>query len=110
MSIQHKDLASGRWQELTFLEQMANVGSEVERTVKWRQKGNPEYARLAFERTLELLDLTIQDIKNKNRLREILRVREALADHFFFSNVYNTTEQIWRNYFISFAIAAKKFD
>lgn len=110
MSLQHKDLAAGRWQELSFFEQMANIGSEVERTVKWRQKGNHEYARLAFERALELLDLTIQDIKNKTRLREVVRVREALADHFVFNNEYNTTDQLWRNYFFNFTYAVKVGD
>ncbi len=29
MNYQHKKLAEGEWQKLSFLEQMANVGSEV---------------------------------------------------------------------------------
>ena len=29
MSIKHKELAAGRWNQLSFLEQMANIGSEV---------------------------------------------------------------------------------
>ena len=107
MNFQHKELAEGRWQTLSFLEQMANVGSEIERTIQWKQKGNPEYARMAFERALELIDLTIQDMKNRSRLREIVRVREALADHFFFNNTYNSTAQLWRNYFFNFAYAAR---
>jgi len=36
MNIQHKELAAGRWNKLSFVEQMANVGSEVERTINWR--------------------------------------------------------------------------
>lgn len=35
----------------------------------------------AFERALELLDLTAADPKNQSRLRELRRVREALSDH-----------------------------
>jgi hypothetical protein len=31
MSHAHPELAAGRWNSLSFLEQMANVGSEVER-------------------------------------------------------------------------------
>jgi hypothetical protein len=107
MNAQHTGLAAGRWREMSFLEQMANTGSEIERTIHWRLKGNSDYSQRAFERALELLDLSIQDSKNKNRLREIVRVREALADHFFFSNTYKTTDQSWHDYFFSFAYAAQ---
>ena len=107
MSIQHKELASGRWLSLTLMEQLANVGSEIERTIKWKQKGNSEYSAKAFDRALELLDLTIQDVKNRLRLKEILRVREALADHFVFENSYKTTETSWQKYFLGFTYAAR---
>ena len=50
MNIQHKQLAGGRWLELTFFEQMANIASEVERTISWKNKNNQEYSRLAFFR------------------------------------------------------------
>ena len=103
----HKDLASGRWRELSFFEQMANIGSEIERTITWKRKKNREYERLAFERALELLDLSIADAKNRSRLREIVRVREALADFFAFDNEYKTTERLWQKYFYSFAYAAR---
>jgi len=107
MSVQHKDLAEGRWCTLSFLEQMAHVGSEVERTVSWKQKGNRPYMEMAFDRALELLDLTIADAKNRSRLREIVRVREALADFFMFTNEYGSSDRVWRNYFRGFAYAAR---
>jgi hypothetical protein len=104
---QHKELAAGRWHSLTFFEQMAHIGSEIERTIKWIKKGNSEYSTLAFIRALELIDLTITDKKNKTRLKELTRAREILADHFFFNNSYNTTDQQWSNYFLSFTFAAR---
>lgn len=104
--IMHKDLAAGRWFELSLMEQLANVGSEIERTILWKKKGNLEYSQKAFERGLELLDLTISDPKNKLRLREITRAREALVDHFVFDNEYASTDEIWHNYFYSFNYAA----
>lgn len=107
MSPIHKELAAGRWQTLTFFEQMGNIGSEVERTVSWNNKGNLEYGRLAFERALELIDLTPADPRNRRRMREIARVREALCGHFAFDNSYNTTDQSWRKYFFAFAFAAR---
>lgn len=105
--MQHTDLTNDRWQKFSFFEQMANIGSEVERTIKWKNKENLEYSQLAFERALELLDLTISDPKNKKRLKEILRVREALADYFAFNNEYKSTDKSWQNYFYAFNFAAR---
>jgi hypothetical protein len=107
MEYQHKNLAGEKWQSLTFFEQMANVGSEVERTIKWRNKGNAQYCRMAFERALELLDFTISDPKNIKKLKELVRLREALADYFAFDNEYQSTDKIWQNYFYAFNFAAR---
>lgn len=107
MSVIHKDLAAGRWAKLSFFEQMANVGSEIERTIKWKHKGNDKYSQMAFERAFELLDLTISSAKTYSRLKELVRVREVLADHFIFKNTYGSTEQSWKNYFFSFTNAAQ---
>lgn len=108
MNYQHKSLASGRWFKMTFFEQMANIGSEVERTILWREK-NKEYSQKAFERALELVDLTISDDKNKNKskLKELTRMREALADYFTFENQYQSSDKSWRNYFYGFNYAAR---
>lgn len=107
MSPQHKELAAGRWNQLTFLEQMANIGSEIERTISWKKKGRPEISGRAFERALELIDLTIADLKNRPRLKELLRVREAVSDHFYFENSYQSTPESWQRYFGSFLIATR---
>ncbi len=104
---QHKELAQGRWFTMPLCEQMANVGSEIERTIKWRNKGNDEYSRMAFFRALELLDLTIADPRHRGRLKEICRTREALADKFYFDNTYKSTDESWRKYFLQFTIAAR---
>jgi hypothetical protein len=102
MSYQHSELAAGRWFQLSFAEQMSNVGSEVERTISWKAKGRLDFSERAFERALELLDLSVADVKNRSRLRELLRVREALSDHFVFDNFYQSSEESWQRYFRSF--------
>jgi hypothetical protein len=107
MNIQHKNLADGHWNELSFFEQMANVGSEVERTISWKKKENAEYSQLALERALELLDFSRSDKKNKKRLREISRVREAIVDHFFGENEYASSDESWQKYFYAFNYAAR---
>jgi hypothetical protein len=107
MNYQHKQLSEGRWREFTFFEQMAHIGSEIDRTIRWKQKGNSEYSTLAFWRALELIDLTISSARTAPRLKELTRTREALADHFVFSNEYGTTDECWKKYFFCFAYAAQ---
>ena len=107
MNYQHKQLAAGRWKKLSFFEQMANIGSEVERTIGWKKKGNNTYSNLAFERALELLDFTIDTCNQRSKLKELTRLRECLVDYFLYDNIYNSTEQSWHTYFYAFAYAAQ---
>ncbi len=108
MSYQHKDLATGRWGKLSFLEQMANIGSEVERALNWRTKNNTDYSQRAFERSLELIDLTLESVKGFTYLKEIARMREAIVDYFFGTNQFMSTETSWRKYFSQFTYAARR--
>ena len=107
MNRQHRELAAGRWNQLSFAEQMANIGSEIERTIKWKEKGRPDISGRAFERALELIDLTVADSKNRERLKELLRVREAVSDHFYFDNFYRSTPESWQCYFNAFLMSAR---
>ncbi len=103
----HKDLSPERWFTLSLLEQLANVGCDVERSINWKKQGNSEYSQHAFERALELLDLTIADPKNSGpRRKELLRVREALIDYLIYDNEYATTDEFWHDYFFQFNYAA----
>jgi len=108
MSYQHKDLAAGRWSQLSFLEQMANIGSEVERALNWRIKKNTDYAQKAFERALELIDLTLDNDKNYAHLREIARMREAIVDYFSGVNQFVSSDGSWRKYFLPFTYASRR--
>lgn len=105
--MQHQQLSDGRWFELSFLEQMANVGSEVERAISWGKKNNKEYSQLAMNRSLELLSLTIDDKKNNNRLKEIIRVYEVLNDYFYGENNFKSSNELWQKYFYNFAYAVR---
>ncbi len=101
MSYQYKQVEE-RWFRFSLPEQLANVGSEVIRAINWKEKGKEEYFRKAAIRAFELLDLTIKDKKNINRLKEILRLRELLADFLWFDNRYNSTADSFRKYFYAF--------
>ncbi|MBR4474615.1 MAG: hypothetical protein IKS55_13370 [Oscillospiraceae bacterium] len=86
--IRHKEIAkSGRWTELPFAQQVANIGSEVFRAGKWKAKGKTERAQNAADRALELLDFTVSGMLEEHRNpRELLRMRELLCDYFYGEN------------------------
>ena len=108
--VQHRDLAAGRWWELSLAEQLGNVGSEVSRAIRWTSQ-NPDRAQGALYRALELLDLTLADSRHRQspwRLREIARAREVLVDFFAGSNEYGSTGASLQKYFDAYALAARK--
>lgn len=103
----HKDLTLKHWFKFSLFEQLANIGADVARAIEWKNNQNLNYSAKAFERALELLDATIKDPKNRGpRLKEILRVREALIDYFIYDNEYLTSDQFWQDYFYNFNYAA----
>lgn len=104
----HQDLASGRWFDFSLWEQLANVGAEVGRAISWKNKGNKDYSQNAFFRALELLYLTIDDPKNKYRLKELCRLYEVLGDYFMGDNEYGSTDDNLNNYFLYFNFLARK--
>ena len=106
MSAIHTGLTGARWQSFSLVEQLANVGSEVERAIKWSQRGQADLCSNAVYRGLELLDLTISDPRHRQRLKELTRMREALIDYFFGSNEFGSSESAWRRYFGAFGMAA----
>ncbi len=103
----HKDLTPERWFKFSLFEQLANVGTDIARVIQWRNRGDVDHSKRAFDRALELLDLTIADPKNRGaKLKELLRTREALIDYFLYDNEYRTTDEQWQNYFYDFNYAA----
>lgn len=101
----HKDLTKEKWFSIDFFMQMANIGAEIGRAINWSKK-DKELSQAAFCRGLELLDLTIEDKKNRKKLKELCRLREIIADYFCFDNVYKSTEQGLNNYFYLFNCAS----
>lgn len=102
----HRDQAAGKWGTLSLAEQLGNVGSEVGRMLRWKGRDERLVAS-AFERALELLDLTLADARWRTRLREIARARELLCDAAAGGPEYNTTLEDLDRYFLAFAVAAR---
>ena len=105
MSSLHQNLDQEKWFKKTLAEQMANIGAEIGRAMN--SKHDREKSVAAFERGLELLDLTIDDKKNHGgSLKELCRLKAVLVDYFAGKNTYGSNEILWNNYFYFFNAAA----
>ena len=72
--MQHTSLENGRWAELSFPQQMANIGSETSRVYNALMAGKEARAESSFLRFQELIDLTIKF----GRRNESLSARSAM--------------------------------
>lgn len=108
MAYLHKNLASGKWQELSLVEQLGNIGSEVSRAFRWQGKDEKLFQK-AVERALELFDLTLEDSRWRGRLREIARAREVFCDTVFGDKEYGSTLEDLNRYFLQFGLAARRY-
>lgn len=107
--VQHRDLAAGRWWQLSLAEQLGNIGSEISRATRWSGR-NEDLARGALERALELIDLTLDDPRHRRslaRLRELARARELVVDFFAGPNEYRSTAEGLQRYFDAYALATR---
>ncbi|MBU2579303.1 hypothetical protein KKA09_04295 [Patescibacteria group bacterium] len=104
MVFQHKKFAAGKWQELSLMEQLGNIGSEISRALHWQGK-DEKFFQGAVKRALELFELTLKDSRWKGRLREIVRARELFLDAVFGKNEYKTSLKDLEQYFFYFAFA-----
>jgi hypothetical protein len=104
-----ESLASGRWRTLTILEQMGNIGSEVERAIRAHESGRQHRFEHALERALDLFDLTAADDRWRGcRRREILRAREEFCRLFFDPDPPSGSAEGLKRYFLAFATAARR--
>jgi hypothetical protein len=104
----HASLAAGRWQQMTLVQQLANIGSEVGRACLAKSAGNEPRFRAALDRGLELFDLTLADERWHGRRREIARTREVVCDFLVGDNEYRSSAESLDRYFLPFAVAARE--
>jgi len=91
-----------RWKQLSILDQMGNIGSEVGRTLKLKRNG--EDFRDALIRALDLFDATVEllVLTKSHRTKEVLRARDQFLQALFISDDLSIEA-----YFMQFAIAAR---
>lgn len=100
-------MAAGRWFEYPFDEQMANIGSDVHRAIKWYKEKDVKLFTTAYDMALELFDLTIKDERWEEKIEEIIQIRERFCKLFSdtnsFKNLDDEFEQI-DNYFFQYGL------
>ena len=82
--------------------QIANIGGEIERALRWKNRNDHEKMMNFYRKAIELLRLTEEDPKNKHRVHELQSFEEELADYFLGENFYQTTEETLRKYYDAF--------
>ena len=98
-----------QWGRFSLVEQLANVGSEVERTIRAHAQRQDSRFDGALARALALFDLTARDTRwSGPRRREVLRAREEFCRLFFDSTVAADSAETLQRYFLAFGIAARQ--
>ena len=98
-----------RWAQLTFNEQMGNIGSEVGRAIIAHRNGNTVRESRAIDRAIDLFSATVEALigtKYAYRLKEVLRARDEFLRLFFDGTFDQDADNIDR-YFMYFAFAAR---
>ncbi|MEO5572769.1 MAG: hypothetical protein ABIT08_15415 [Bacteroidia bacterium] len=106
MSFQHQSLAGGKWFELSLCSQMGNIGSEIGRAKRWQKKDQKNFEAAVF-RAIELIDLTLSDVRWKHRSKEIARAKEVICDAYLDGKEYGSGFESLEKYFYHFAFAAR---
>ena len=97
-----------RWYSMPVAEQLLNVGSEVHRAIRW--KNREDYGKSAnfCEKAIEFLRIMQTDPKNAGRVGEFEEGIFELQDYFLGDNIYNTTDETLIRYYDSFMAAYER--
>lgn len=102
----HAELAAGKWHQLSLCEQLGNIGGEVSRARRWKNRDTKLFDG-AVLRALELFELTLEDPRWRGRRHEIARAREVFLDAAQGGKEYQSTLENLNRYFSAFAYCAR---
>ena len=90
------------WFAMPISMQIANVGSEVHRAIRWKNKGDDQKKISFCKKAIEFLELIKTDPKNKHRKNELDFCIEELTDYFLGENIYHTSDEVLIKYYDAF--------
>ena len=106
----HKGIMDNdRWINLPLAMQMGNIGSEIAKLKHWKEKQNEKNMEAAWDRALELIDLTVYGLQKKalfTPMREVLMLREVFCDYAGDFGFYGVSGQELIDYCTEFMLIA----
>jgi len=97
-------MEKNKWLKLSRTQQLGNIGSEIARARYWQTHNDLVNRERALERSLELLDLTLDDRRWKSGLKEIARLREVICAWYYNLTLFDISPKELEDYCISFVI------
>ena len=76
---QHTSLTLERWRSFSLDQQLLMIANEMNRASKLLAPENAAHLKLAYERSLQLTDLTVEVQTRRPLRRELLRWRDLIA-------------------------------
>jgi hypothetical protein len=87
-----------RWHTASLAFQLGNIGSEICRARLSIEQNDAAGFKSSLERAFDLIDLTRSDPRLRERLKEICRLREVLADWYVGAKQYNISLESLENF------------
>ena len=81
------------WSKFSKTQQIGAIGAEIMRAKNWQEKDKDKFLS-AIERTLKLVDLSIDDIKWRNNIFMLFTLRDELAK-FYAGIAKNKIERLY---------------
>lgn len=82
-----------KWWKMSIGEQIGNVGSEVARAIRRKNKNDILGAQEFCIHAIEMLCYTKQDPKNVHRRKELSYAQEEILDYVLGENLYQNDDQ-----------------
>jgi len=76
---QHAGLTAERWGRFSHPQRVLMIANEMNRASRLMEPGDTTSRRLAYERVLRLVDLTVAVAERRSVRRELLRWRDLVA-------------------------------
>ena len=101
-------MEKSKWFNLTKAQQIGNIGSEIARAAYWENHNDLINRNKALERSLDLLDLTLNDRRWKAGIKEIARFREVVSAQYCNDEFFNITIKELEEFCINFVIVSAR--
>ncbi len=99
----HGGLTHERWERLSLADQLANIGTEVARAARAKNRQDVSRLQQHFDLALELFEFTLDDERWRDQRVEIGRAREIVCDFLAGDNEYESTAESLDAYFLPFS-------